>query len=432
MPYVPADAIEVRAWGRTVGAVARDPATGFYAFEYDDEWVTSGVDLSPIVLPRREGPFLFTELSRNTYHGLPAMLADSLPDAFGNALVNAWMADNGIAQDQVTPLDRLAYAGSRAMGALEYMPPAGEPNAEPSLVQVADLVTAARAQISGSLDDEGIHDALNELITVGSTAGGAKAKAVIAYNPSTEQMRSGQLEAPPEYEQWLLKLDGVGDPAGHGDPLVKTQQYCRVEYAYYLMATQAGIWISPSRLLPEGPRAHFLTKRFDRGDDNERTHAQTLCALGHLDFAMARTHSYASYFLVARELGLTPADFEQMFRRIVFNVMGANRDDHTKNFSFLLRERGSWQLAPAYDVTHSIWEGEWTQNHQMSVNGRFDGITLDDLRALADSNEVPGIEASIREVSQAIDAWQEFAGIAGVDQEMIDKVAGDINDLRPR
>ena len=432
MPYVPADAIEVRAWGRTVGAVARDPETGFYAFEYDEDWVASGADLSPIVMPRREGPFLFTELSRTTYHGLPAMLADSLPDAFGNALVNAWMADNGIAPDQVTPLDRLAYAGSRAMGALEYMPPAGEPNAEPSLVQVADLVTAARAQISGSLDDEGIHDALKELITVGSTAGGARAKAVIAYNPSTEQMRSGQLEAPPGYEQWLLKLDGVGDPAGHADPLVKTQQYCRVEYAYYLMATQAGIRISPSRLLPEGPRAHFLTKRFDRGDDNERIHAQTLCALGHLDFAMARTHSYASYFLVARELGLTPADFEQMFRRIVFNVMGANRDDHTKNFSFLLREGGSWQLAPAYDVTHSIWDGDWTQNHQMSVNGRFDGITLDDLRALADSNEVPAIETSIREVSESIDAWPEFAGIAGVDQETIDKIAGDISDLRPR
>ena len=432
MTYVPTGAIEVLAWGRTVGAVARDPATGFYAFEYDEDWVASGADLSPIVLPRRDGTFMFTELSTDTYYGLPAMLADSLPDAFGNALVNAWMLDQGIAPDQVTSLDRLAYAGSRAMGALEYRPPAGEPDTEPSLVQVADLVTAARAQISGTLDEQGVHDALTELITVGSTAGGARAKAVIAYNPSTEQMRSGQLEAPPGFEQWLLKLDGVGDPAGHADPLVKTQQYCRVEYAYYLMATQAGIQISPSKLLLEGPRAHFLTRRFDRGDDNERVHAQTLCALGHFDFSMARTHSYASYFWVARELGLVPTDVAQMFRRVVFNVMGANRDDHTKNFSFLLRERGSWQLAPAYDVTHSIWDGEWTQNHQMSVNGRFDGITLDDLRALADSNGVPGIEAAIREVSEAIDAWPEFAGIAGVDQETLDKVAGEIDDLRPR
>lgn len=432
MAYVAAAVIEVRAWGRTVGAVQRDPATGFYAFEFDEDWVASGADLSPLHLPRRDGVFLFTELSRETFYGLPAMLADSLPDRFGNALVNAWMLEQGIAPNQVTALDRLAYAGSRAMGALEFTPPASQATAEPSLVQVADLVTAARAQISGSLDDGGVSEALSELITVGSTAGGARAKAVIAYNPATDQMRSGQVEAPPGFEQWLLKLDGVGDPARHKDPLVTSEQYCRVEYAYYLMARQAGIEISPSKLLPEGPRAHFMTKRFDRGDSNERIHTQTLCALGHLDYKMTRTHSYAGYFWVARELGLEAPDFQQMFRRVVFNTMGANRDDHTKNFSFLLKEQGRWQLAPAYDITHSIWDGQWTQQHQMSVNGHFDQITLDDLRALADANEVPGIERVLREVAEAIDTWHDFASIAGVDEVTTDNIADDIGDLRPR
>ncbi len=248
MTYTGATVIEVSAWGRLVGAVVRDPATGFYAFEYDHDWVASGADLSPIHLPRTEGVFVFTELPRDTFYGLPAMLADALPDRFGNALVDAWMLEQGIDPHRITALDRLAYAGSRAMGALVFAPPTGPDGAGASLVQLADLVTAARAQLSGTLDDDGVHEALSQLITVGSTAGGARAKAVIAYNPSTGQMRSGQLDAPAGFEQWLLKLDGVGDPIGHGDPLVESQQYCRVEYAYHLMATRAGIEMEPSKL----------------------------------------------------------------------------------------------------------------------------------------------------------------------------------------
>jgi serine/threonine-protein kinase HipA len=448
MNYSSADIIEVFAWNRLVGAVALDPATGYYAFEYDDDWVASGADLAPLHMPRLSGVYLFPDLSPSTFYRLPAMLADSLPDRFGNALVNAWMAEHGIDPTQITALDRLAYASARAMGALTFAPPLGPAGAEASLVQVADLVTAARSEIAGVLHDpengsarkeslisagnEDVHDALAQLITVGSTAGGARAKAVIAYNPVTGQMRSGQLSAPEGYEQWLLKLDGAGDPTDRPtDPLVTSEQYCRVEYAYYLMAIQAGVEMSLSQLLPEGPRAHFMTRRFDRGPNNERIHSQTLCAMAHLDYRMARTHSYSSYFLTARELGLGPAARQQMFRRVVFNVMGVNRDDHTKNFSFLLSERGEWRLAPAYDITHSYWDGEWTQSHQMSVNGRFVGITLDDLRTIGDLHDVPGIEVVLREVTDAVTAWPDHAAAAGVDLGTIAKIATDIAAFRP-
>jgi serine/threonine-protein kinase HipA len=433
MTYVPVDVVEVSAWGRLVGAVALDPASGYYAFEYDDAWVDEGVELAPLHMPRRRGVLIFPELARETFYGLPAMLADALPDRFGNALVNAWMADNGVAPSMITPLDRLAYASDRAMGALTFRPPAGPSSSEVSAVQLADLVTAARAQLRGDLGGgEETHRALAELISVGSSAGGARAKAVLAYNPATGQMRSGQLHAPEGYEQWLLKLDGVGDPAGQSDPLVATQQYCRVEYAYYLMARSAGVAMSESQLLAEGPRAHFMTKRFDRGPGGERIHTQTLCALAHLDYNARRAHSYASYFLTARELGLGRDAAREIFRRCVFNVMGVNRDDHAKNFSFALAEHGSWQLAPAYDVTHANWGGSWTQSHQMSVNGRFVDITLDDLRAMGDRHEVPGIEAVLGEVAAAIAHWRDFAGLAGVDATTTSRIAQDLIALAPR
>jgi len=431
--YTPADVIEVRAWDRFVGAVTLDPTTGVYAFEYSDEWINEGRDLAPLHLPRRAGVFEFPELSRTTFYGLPALLADALPDRFGNALVDAWMAEQGVHQERVTPLDRLAYASDRAMGALTFAPPAGPRTDEVSMVQLADLVTAARAQISGSLDDRSIHDSLTSLITVGSSAGGARAKVVLAFNPSTGQMRSGQVHAPPGYEQWLLKLDGVGDPSSHRlDPLVRSEDYCRVEYAYYLMAIDAGIVMNESRLLLEGPRAHFMTRRFDRGAHGERIHQQTLCALAHLDFNLAQTHSYSSYFLAARALGLGVDDMEQIFRRVAFNVMAVNRDDHTKNFSFMLAEHGDWRLAPAYDVTHSYWGGEWTRTHQMSVNGKFDGISLDDLRALGDLHQVPDIEGNLHRVTAVTSSWRDYAAVAGVGEETQAKIAGDIEGFRPR
>jgi serine/threonine-protein kinase HipA len=433
MSYSPAEVVGVSAWGREVGAVALDPNTDFYAFEFEDSWLANGVELAPLHMPRQRGTFVFPELPRETFYRLPAMLADALPDRFGNYLVNAWMATQGVSESTITPLDRLAYASDRAMGALTFWPPAGPSTSDITVVQLADLVTAARAQISGNLrDSEDVHRALAELITVGSSAGGARAKAVLAFNPTTGQMRSGQLDAPEGYEPWLIKFDGVGDPQDQHDPLVASQQYCRVEFAYYLMATSAGITMSESMLWPEGPRMHFMTRRFDRGAEGERIHSQTLCALAHLDYNARRTHAYETYFLTARQLGLGPEDLSQIFRRAIFNVMGVNRDDHAKNFSFLLPEHGNWELAPAYDVTHSNWGASWTQTQQMSVNGSFVDITLDDFRSMGDRFEVPGIERTITQVADAISQWRDFAVTAEVDQVTADKIASDLEELRPR
>jgi serine/threonine-protein kinase HipA len=413
--------------------VARDPATGYFAFEYDRDWIKGGVELAPLHMPLSPRIYLFPELPVKTFYRLPAMLADALPDRFGNSLVDAWMAEQGIESTLITPLDRLAYASNRAMGALTFKPPVGPNGADQSAVQLADLVTAARAQISGNLGDSAdIHRALAELITVGSTAGGARAKAVIAYNPSTGQMLSGQLNAPEGYEHWLLKLDGVGDPAGQHDPLVSSQQYCRVEFAYYLMATAAGITMSQSQLLAEGPREHFLTRRFDRSASGERIHSQTLCALAHLDYNALHAHSYSTYFLTAKQLGLGGEAMAQIFRRAVFNVMGVNRDDHAKNFSFLLPRDGDWQLAPAYDVTHSNWGAKWTESQKMSVNGRFVDISLDDLRTMGERHEVPGIERILTGVRQTLDDWPEFAARADVDALTTQRIARDLAELRPR
>ena len=432
MTYTPTDVIEVSAWGQVVGAVARDPASGFYAFEYEKAWIRGGVELAPLHMRLSSEIYLFPELPVKTFYRLPAMLADSLPDRFGNSLVDAWMAEQGIEPRSITPLDRLAYASNRAMGALTFEPPLGPDSSGVSAVQLADLVTAARAQISGNLgDSDDIHRALAELITVGSTAGGARAKAVIAYNPATGQMLSGQLDAPEGYEHWLLKLDGVGDPVSQNDPLVSSQQYCRVEYAYYLMATAAGITMSKSQLLSEGPRTHFMTRRFDRGPMGERIHSQTLCALAHLDYNALRAHSYSSYFLTAKQLGLGEDSMAQIFRRMVFNVMSVNRDDHAKNFSFLLAENGEWRLAPAYDVTHSNWGEAWTESQKMSVNGHFVDISLDDLRTVGERHEVPGIKRAIEDVSEALANWHEFAKQADVDKLTTEHIANDLTELRP-
>jgi serine/threonine-protein kinase HipA len=433
MTYSPVDVVGVAAWGRDVGAVTLDPDTGFYVFEFEDSWISDGVELAPIYMPRRKGRFIFPDLPPETFYRLPALLADALPDRFGNYLVNAWMATQGISASMITPLDRLAYASDRAMGALTFRPPAGPSASDVSTVQLADLVTAARAQISGNLTDtDDVHRALAELITVGSSAGGARAKAVLAFNPSTGQMRSGQLDAPEGYEQWLIKFDGVGDPQEQHDPLVSSQQYCRVEFAYYLMALSAGVTMSESMLWPEGPRMHFMTRRFDRGSDGERIHSQTLCALAHLDYNARRAHAYETYFLTARQLGLGPEAFSQIFRRALFNVMSVNRDDHAKNFSFLLPENDRWKLAPAYDVTHSNWGASWTQTHQMSVNGSYVDITLDDFRSMGDQLEVPGMERVITEVAEAIAQWRDFAAAATVDNVTTDKIASDLEELRPR
>lgn len=436
MAYQPATAIEVRAWERTVGAVARNPATGLYAFEYAPPWLDTGIDLAPLHMPLRSGSYEFAGLSEATYYRLPPLLADALPDAFGNALVDAWMAEQGVSRSDITPLDRLAYASDRAMGALTFRPPARVQAPDSTGVQLADLVTAARLTVTGTLaTGEDARDALRQLIQVGTSAGGARAKAVVAFNPRTYQIRSGHLPASEGYEHWLIKLDGVSATSmdGRSDRLGDSAPYGRIEYAYYLMATAAGIEMAESLLMPEGNRAHFMTRRFDRGEGTQRHHFATLCAMAHLDFRLLDTHSYDQYLTTVTDLGLGPEGLAQAYRRMVMNVLAVNRDDHTKNLAFLLPEGGTWQLAPAYDVTHAFNPaGRWTQRHQMSVNGKFDEIALADLHAVGERHQVPGYKNVVRQVQAAVSKWRDFAREADVPDEVAARIADDIDRLAPR
>lgn len=436
MSFTSAEVVEVRAWGETVGATALDPASQAYAFEYAPEWLAAGPELAPLHMPNRGGVFVFPGLGRDTFHGLPPLLADALPDRFGNALIDAWMAARGITADEVTPLDRLAYVADRAMGALEFRPPADVIADELGSIQLADLVATARTALRGELtSDEETTSALRQLIQVGTSAGGARPKAVIAFNPETSQVRSGQLSTPAGYEHWMIKLDGVGaDPTREGQALDAAGGYGIVEYAYHLMAAAAGIEMAECRLLPEGPRTHFMTRRFDRGPGGVRHHMLTLCALAHLDFNLAGAHGYEQYLATIDALGLGAAAREQAFRRVVFNVAAVNRDDHTKNLAFLLPEGGDgWQLAPAYDVTfaHNP-SGTWTRHHQMSVGGKVEGITRTDLDEMGDRWAVPAHRAVVDDVLTAVGGWREHAAAAGLDEERAEAIAAEHDRYRPR
>ena len=434
--YQPTDAVEVLAWGQRVGAVALDPASGWYAFAYAPTWIDTGIELSPLHMPLRVEPYEFPDLARSTFYGLPALLADALPDAFGNALVDAWMAEQGVPKETITPFDRLAYAADRAMGALEFRPPARAPGQDlPTAVQLADLVLAARLTVSGAFaGDETAHAALQQLIQVGTSAGGARAKAVVAFNPETFQVRSAYQPEAKGFQQWLIKLDGVGSIGmdGHGDGLGECAPYGRIEYAYSVMAREAGVEMTPCQLLSEGPRRHFMTRRFDRNGAHERSHVISLCALAHLDYNMIGAHSYDQYLQAVRALDLGPEARAQAYRRMVFNVMAINHEDHTKNFAFMRAPGGGWELTPAFDVTHAYRpDSPWTSRHLMAVNGKFDAIAIDDLHQVGDRNDVAGYRRVVREVRSAVDEWRHHAMAAELPDDVIDRIWGDIERFRP-
>ena len=421
MPAKSVEAVEVRIWGATVGAVALDPKLGYYAFEYDPRFVASGIELAPLTMPLSAAsePFVFTDLPEPTFRHLPAMLADALPDDFGNSLIDAWMAAKGIAKNDITALDRLAYMGGRGMGALAFRPARGPRQTKAAVIEMATLVESARKAVHGELgNDSHAEAALRQLIQVGTSAGGARAKAAIAWNPKTKEIRSGQFEADSGFEHWILKLDGVGTDQELGSP----RGYGRIEYAYYLMARQARINMSESRLLEENGRAHFMTRRFDRLG-NKKHHLQTLCAMAHLDYKQKATHDYNQYLQTILELKLGDQALEEGFRRIAFNTMTKNCDDHSKNLSFLLPEGGRWQLAPAYDVTFAYNpKGEWTYQHLMSVNGKFGVIQRNDLLTVADRFGIGPAKDVLKEVGEAIDAWPVFAQEAGVSASEIKRI----------
>ena len=406
-------AIEVRIWGKTVGAVALVPNLGYYAFEYDSRFVKSGIELAPLAMPLSEArePFVFADLPELSFKRLPAMLADALPDDFGNALIDAWMAGKGIDKAHVTPLDRLAYMGKRGMGALEFKPAHTSAVASATAIKLSRLVESARQAVHGDFGTDHLSKAaLAQIIQVGTSAGGARAKAAIAWNPTTDEIRSGQFDVEPGFEHWLLKFDGIGADRELGG----TQDYGRIEYAYHKMACAAGINMSPCRLLEENGRAHFMTRRFDR-QGNRKHHLQSLCAMAHLDYKQKASHDYSQFLQTVMRLGLDYASLEEAFRRITFNVMAMNCDDHTKNISFMLREGKSWELAPAYDVTYAFNpDGEWTWQHLMAVNGKFTAITSADLLAVANRFSIGTAPKVLKQVREAVAAWSDFAKEAGV------------------
>ena len=418
--YRPVEAVEVRIWGARVGAIALDPKLGYYAFEYDPRFRATGIELSPLKMPLSGEPYVFTELPERTYHRLPALAADAIPDRYGSALVTAYLQREGVRASDITPLDRLAYMGRRAFGALEFRPERGPRAYKPTALDMNELVETARQALAGTLDTgPNAEAALTHLIRVGTSAGGARAKAAIGWNPATREIRAGQFDLPSGFEHWLLKFDGMGDDLELG----ASAHYGRIEFAYARMAAEAGIEVAACDMLEENGRAHFMTRRFDR-DGNRKHHMQTLCALAHLDFNQLATHDYAQWFMAARDLGIGDEARRQIFARAAFNVMAANCDDHTKNAAFLLRESHEWELAPAYDITHAYNPaGSWTHQHLMSVNGVFGGISRSDLLTMADRFGVPGAKSILERVAAAVAAWPRFASLAGLPAEEADRVA---------
>lgn len=420
---------EVRLWGRTIGAVSLEEGREVAAFQYDADFARSGIELSPLVMPLSGQVHQFPALPRNTFYGLPGLLADSLPDKFGNALIDAWLATQGRTPESFNAVERLCYTGSRGMGALEFAPALGpKPGKDAkievdALVRLADEVLTHRGDLRGHFHAAGKEKALREILRVGTSAGGARAKAVIAWNRETNEVRSGQIAAGEGFEYWLLKFDGV---AGNKDKEMEDPKgYGAIEYAYHLMARAAGITMTECRLLEENGRRHFMTRRFDRLKHGEKLHMQSLGALAHFDFNQAGAYAYEQALLTIRQLKLPMAAVEEQFRRMVFNVVARNHDDHVKNIAFLMNKQGEWSLAPAFDVTYSYNpSGAWTSTHQMTLNGKRDGFTRGDFESCAKSSLMKRGRAAtiLEEVTSAVRRWPEFAAEAKLLDEWRDRI----------
>jgi serine/threonine-protein kinase HipA len=420
----------VNLWGRRIGAVALDDGRDTAVFQYTPEFAESGVEVSPVAMPLRLEPYAFPSLAEHTFRGLPGMLADCLPDRYGNALIDAWLAAQGRAPESFNPVERLCYIGTRGMGAIEFAPshgprPSGRHNIQiDALVALASDVLSHRQDLSASFADPGREAALKDILSVGTSAGGARAKAVIAWNPRTQLVRSGQIDAGPGFEHWLLKFDGVS--ANRDKDLDDPQGFGVIEYAYSKMARAAGVTMSDCRLLEENGRRHFMTRRFDRIGSSGKLHLQSLGALAHYDFNDAGAHSYEQALLVIRRLGLPMATVEQQFRRMVFNVVARNQDDHVKNIAFLMGRDGRWALSPAFDLTYAYRPGsEWTGQHQMSINGKRDGFTREDLRLCARSALMKRGRADriLEDVLSAVARWPAFAADVGVPSAQAEAIA---------
>lgn len=412
----------VLLWGVQIGAVSwlAEQALGY--FQYTPELVEMGIQLSPIVMPLATSAYSFPALSRESFNGLPGLLADSLPDRFGNAIIDEWLVRQGRAKESFHPVERLCYMGRRGMGALEFEPALALAETESrrleleSLIEVVNRVLNERSSLSGRLGGDDDQQAMSDILRVGTSAGGARAKAVLAWNPATNEFRSGQIEAKAGFEQWLLKFDGVRNM--DDDQVSVPLGYGRIEYAYYLMARKAGIEMSESRLHTEGGRSHFMTRRFDRTARGGKLHMQSLGALAHFDYRQPASYSYEQAIVVMKRLALPMKDLEQLVLRCFFNIVARNQDDHVKNIAFLMDQSGTWSLSPAYDLTYA-WNpaGIWTARHQMSVNGKRSGFERDDLLQLAASAGIKRAAALrlLGRVKEAVSTWPECAGLAGIE-----------------
>lgn len=429
----------VRIWGVLVGAVAWDEKTGLASFEYDTKFKKLNWDLSPLKMPinTTKKVIAFPELRKSkdsgfdTFKGLPGLLADVLPDKYGNQLINLWLAQQGRPQDSMNPVEMLCFIGSRGMGALEFEPTTIKESKKTFSIEINSLVDIAQKMLSNretfttnlQKDEE---KAVMDILKIGTSAGGARPKAVIAYNEKTGEVKSGQTKAPNGFEHWLIKLDGVSDVQ-----LGASKGYGRVEMAYYNMAIACGVDMMPSRLLEENGRAHFMTKRFDREGGETKYHIQTFCALKHFDFNLVNSFSYEQLFQAMRELKLTYQDMEQMFRRMVFNVIARNCDDHTKNFAFRLKKGEKWEIAPAYDVCHAYRPGsEWVSQHALSLNNKRKEITKEDLLIVGESIKCKKSASIIVEINDTVNQWNTFADEVKVLPELRDNIAKTLLSMR--
>ena len=408
-------------WGTQIGAVTWLDDRQVAVFQYTPDFLGSGIEVSPLMMPLEEFPYEFPELARNTFRGLPGMLADALPDRFGNALIDSWLAAQGRTAASFHSVERLCYMGRRGMGALEFEPalpgsPTGTGELDIAhLVELATRVLEERSGLRGVLAGEDDHHAIREILRVGTSAGGARAKAVLAWNPSTGEFRSGQIDADSGFEHWLMKFDGVANL--QDTELSNPLGYGKVEYAYHLMAQEVGIDMMPCRLHHEGGRSHFMTQRFDRTETGEKRHLQSLGAIAHFDYNQPTAYSYEQAIQVMKRLGLPREDLEQQVLRAIFNVVGRNQDDHVKNIAFLMDRRGRWRLSPAFDITYAFNPaGAWTSRHQMTIQGKSSDLGREDLVALARVAGLkrPRANALIERVLKTMLRWPKFADSAGV------------------
>ncbi|NEN22016.1 type II toxin-antitoxin system HipA family toxin [Cryomorpha ignava] len=428
----------VKIWGRTAGAVAWNDKTRLASFEYDPDFKSTGWDLAPIKMPFLSNQiFSFPELrpskssEYDTFKGLPGLLADTLPDKFGNQIINSWLSQNGRSENSLNPVEQLCFIGTRGMGALEFEPTQPKPNKNSfqveidSLVKISQRILNKRTEFATNLQ-ENEQQAMMQILKLGTSAGGARPKAIIAFNKKTREVRSGQTNVPKGFEHWLIKLDGVSDIQ-----FGESSGYGRVEMAYYNMAKDCQIDIMESELLEENGRAHFLTKRFDRDDDSQKHHIQTFCAMQHYDFNDLRSYSYEQLFQTMRVLRLPYPAAEQMYRRMVFNVVARNCDDHTKNFAFRLKQDGEWELTPAYDICHAYRpDSFWVSQHALSVNGKREAIQKSDLISFAKSMNIKKPESIISEINTKVQIWNDYADAVGVNIILRDSIKETLLDLK--